>query len=119
MELTIVRPIAKLSLPTISSTTTEHQLSSDSRKGVLLIAGAPGEGKTTFAQALIEEESKTKMIIKTCRLAISSFPGMLLDTTASPTHHTMRFQILLLSPDLIGPSMMKFRNKEDFVLYRT
>lgn len=53
-ELTIVRPIKKLSYDAYELTPTHSNHILELSKGIL-IAGAPGEGKTTFTQAFAEE----------------------------------------------------------------
>lgn len=63
-EITAVRPVKHLSLE-------DYQLSSkllarlDEQAEGILIAGAPGHGKSTFAQALAEHYSTKEKIIKT------------------------------------------------------
>ncbi len=117
MELTIVRPIAKLSLPDYQlDETTKHRLLHDA-KGIL-IAGAPGEGKTTFAQALIEEKAKQEIIIKTIESPRDLVvPGNVTQYSFSHAPHNEIRDILLLSrPDWTVYD--EIRNKEDFVLYK-
>ncbi len=117
MELTIVRPIAKLSLPDYQlDETTKHRLLHDA-KGIL-IAGAPGEGKTTFAQALIEEKAKQEIIIKTIESPRDLVvPGNVTQYSFSHAPHNEIRDILLLSrPDRTVYD--EIRNKEDFVLYK-
>ncbi len=63
-EITAVKPVKRLSLD-------DYQLSEKLTKRVtekaegILIAGAPGHGKTTFAQALAENYASKEKIIKT------------------------------------------------------
>ena len=63
-EITAVRPIAKLSLP-------DYKLSEKLKKRILeqaegiLVSGAPGNGKSTFAVALAETYAKQGKVVKT------------------------------------------------------
>ncbi|MFH0869596.1 MAG: PINc/VapC family ATPase [archaeon] len=115
-EITAVRPIKKLSLK-------EYQLNEkilaridESAEGVL-IAGAPGHGKTTFAQALAEHYLAKKKVIKT----IESPRDLSLGDEI--TQYSMNYgtsqeihDILLLSrPDYTIFDEM--RNTEDFRLF--
>ncbi len=64
LEITAVRPVKRLSLD-------EYHISDKLKKRIdeqaegILIAGAPGHGKSTFAQALAEHYAKADKIIKT------------------------------------------------------
>lgn len=64
MEITAVRPVKRLSLE-------DYEISEKLKKRVdeqaegMLIAGAPGHGKSTFAQALAEHYAKGEKVIKT------------------------------------------------------
>ncbi len=63
-EVTAVRPITKLSIEDYNLSERLLERLKNRAKG-LLIAGAPGEGKTTFAQALAEWYSSMGKIVKT------------------------------------------------------
>jgi len=115
-EITAVRPVKKLALE-------EYQLNEkilarvDEKAEGILIAGAPGHGKTTFAQALAEHYLKKKKVIKT----IESPRDLVLPDEV--TQYSMNYgssheihDILLLSrPDYTIFDEM--RNTEDFRLF--
>ncbi|MDK2915333.1 MAG: ATPase [Thermococcaceae archaeon] len=64
IEITAVRPVAKLSIEEYNLSEKLLERLKDSAQGIL-IAGAPGEGKTTFAQALAEWYASMGKIVKT------------------------------------------------------
>lgn len=65
MEITAVRPVAKVSLEDYSLSDELMERLRDTAKGII-IAGAPGAGKSTFAQAVAEFFSKEmNAIVKT------------------------------------------------------
>jgi len=64
VEVTAVRPIKKLSIEDYDLSEKLMERLKNRAQGVL-IAGAPGEGKTTFAQALAEWYSSMGKIVKT------------------------------------------------------
>jgi ATPase len=115
-EITAVRPVKKLSLE-------EYHLNEkildriDAKAEGILIAGAPGHGKTTFAQALAEHYLLQKKVIKT----IESPRDMVLPNEV--TQYSINYgssqeihDILLLSrPDYTIFDEM--RNTEDFRLF--
>ncbi|MFH1399710.1 MAG: PINc/VapC family ATPase [Candidatus Woesearchaeota archaeon] len=63
-EITAVRPVKKLSLPDYHLSEKLNQRVSEQAEGIL-IAGAPGMGKSTFAQALAEFYASQEKIVKT------------------------------------------------------
>ncbi|MFH1638091.1 MAG: PINc/VapC family ATPase [Candidatus Woesearchaeota archaeon] len=63
-EITAVRPVKKLSLQDYKMSELLFNRISEQAEGVL-IAGAPGHGKTTFAAALAEFYASKKKIVKT------------------------------------------------------
>lgn len=115
-EITAVRPVKHLSLE-------EYQLSDklkgrlDAHAEGLLIAGAPGHGKSTFAQALAEHYSEQQKIIKT----VEAPRDLILadDITQYAMSHGSSEEIhdiLLLSrPDYTIFDEM--RNTDDFALF--
>jgi len=64
IEITAVRPVAKLSIDDYDLSEKLLERLKDKAQGVL-IAGAPGEGKTTFAQALAEWYASMGRVVKT------------------------------------------------------
>jgi len=64
IEITAVRPVKKLSIEDYELSERLLERLKDRAEGIL-IAGAPGEGKTTFAQALAEWYASMGKIVKT------------------------------------------------------
>jgi ATPase len=120
IEITIAKPIRRL---TLDDYLKESSVSDLLRKRIekqaegLLIAGAPGQGKTTFAQAITQHYANLRKIVKTLEsprdLQVSKVV-----TQYSKTHANINeiYDILLLSrPDYVIFDEM--RNNEDFNLY--
>ncbi len=115
-EITAVRPVAKLSLEDYDIPDKLLRRLLDRAEGIL-IAGAPGMGKTTFAQALAEFYARQGKVVKT----IESPRDMRLPPTI--TQYSKNYadlgelhDILLLSrPDYTF--FDELRNDEDFQLY--
>ncbi len=63
-EITAVRPVKKLSLEDYKLSDKLLERIAGQAEGIL-IAGAPGQGKSTFAQALAEHYASQKKIVKT------------------------------------------------------
>lgn len=116
-EITVVRPIAKLTLADYALDDQVQDRLLHKAQGIL-IAGAPGEGKTTFAQALIERKATQSLIIKT----IESPRDLVVPNTVTQysfshaPHNEIRDILLLSRPD--RSVYDEIRNKEDFVLYK-
>ena len=64
MEITAVRPVAKLSLEDYSISDKLRRRIEERAEGIL-VAGAPGAGKSTFVQALAEYYASLNKIVKT------------------------------------------------------
>ncbi len=115
-EITAVRPIAKLRLEDYDLPEKLIKRLEERAEGIL-IAGAPGAGKTTFAQALTEYYARKGKVVKT----IESPRDMVLPpsvTQYSKEHSSVKelYAILLLSrPDYTIFDEM--RTDEDFKLY--
>ncbi len=115
-EVTAVRPLRKLSLEEYNLPPKLLKRLEEKAEGIL-IAGAPGMGKTTFAQALAEYYASKGRVVKT----VESPRDMILPpeiTQYSKTHADLGelHDILLLSrPDYTVFDEM--RSDEDFKLY--
>jgi ATPase len=115
-EITVTRPVVKLSLDDYNLPEKLIRRLNEKAEGIL-IAGAPGMGKTTFAQALAEHYVSMGKIVKT----IESPRDMKLPQTIaqySKFYATSRdlHDILLLSrPDYTIFDEM--RDDEDFAIY--
>ncbi len=115
-EITIARPIVKLRLEDYNLPEKLLRRLEERAEGIL-IAGAPGMGKTTFAQALAEYYSRKGKIVKT----IEAPRDMRLPPTVSQYSKAYAsseelHDILLLSrPDYTVFDEM--RNDEDFRIY--
>ncbi|MEM1732028.1 MAG: PINc/VapC family ATPase [Desulfurococcaceae archaeon] len=115
-EITAVRPLKKLRLEDYNLSPELIKRLNERAEGIL-IAGAPGMGKTTFAQALAEYYMRMNKIVKT----IESPRDMILP--ADVTQYSKNYadigelhDILLLSrPDYTVFDEM--RNDEDFKLF--
>ena len=115
-EVTVTRPVVKLSLEDYNLPEKLVKRLNEKAEGIL-IAGAPGMGKTTFAQALAEYYTRMGKIVKT----IESPRDMKLPPTIaqySKFYASSRdlHDILLLSrPDYTVFDEM--RDDEDFAIY--
>ena len=115
-EITVVKPLRKLRLEDYKLPSKVVKRLEEKAEGIL-IAGAPGMGKTTFAQALAEYYARKGRIVKT----IESPRDMLLPETI--TQYSKEYatpgelhDILLLSrPDYTV--FDELRTDEDFKLY--
>lgn len=117
LEMTIVKPIKKLSMEEYNLSPETFNLLRNEAKGIL-ISWAPGSGKTTFAQALIEVYHKDNCIIKTIEsprdLLISD--DIVQYSFTYGTHDEVRDILLLSRPDYTVYD--EVRNKSDFELYK-
>lgn len=116
LELTAVRPIVKLSLEDygLPSKLLERL---DSHAEGILIAGAPGMGKSTFAQALAEHYRRKGKIVKTIEAPRDlQLPPEVTQYSKSLASSQEMHDVLLLSrPDYTIFDEM--RDTEDFKLY--
>lgn len=115
-EITIVRPVKTLELSyyKLSQALRERILS---RAEGILIAGAPGHGKSTFAQSLVKEYSKRNEVVKALKSPRDvKFPPSVTQyayTKASPQE--IRDILLLTRPDYT--LFDEIRGVQDFKLF--
>jgi ATPase len=117
LELTVVKPVRKLSMEDYwFDENIVNRLRYES--AWVLIAWSPGEGKTTFAQALVDLYVQDHKVIKT----IESPRDLNVDKTVVQysfnyaPHHEVRDILLLSRPDIAIYD--EVRNKEDFLLFK-
>ena len=115
-EITAVRPVKQLSLKDYDISDKLKQRLSEQAEGIL-ISGAPGHGKTTFAQALAEHYSKQNKVIKTVEAPRDLvLPDDVTQYAMSHGSNQEIHDILLLSrPDYTIFDEM--RNTQDFRLF--
>ncbi len=115
-EISAVRPVKKLSLNDYKMSETLFKRISEQAEGVL-IAGAPGHGKTTFASGLAEFYASKKKIVKTIEAPRDLVLGPEVTQYAISHGDAQEIHdILLLSrPDYTIFDEM--RNTEDFRLF--
>jgi len=117
IEITAVKPVKKLSLEDYQLDEKVIDLFKNKAQGIL-ISGAPGEGKTTFAQALVEFYVNQDKIVKT----IESPRDLLVPEEVTQysfsyaPHNEIRDILLLSRPDFTVYD--EVRNAEDFVLFK-
>ncbi len=117
IEITVVKPVKKLSIEDYNLDEKILDLLKDKAKWIL-ISGAPGEWKTTFAQALVEFYVKNKKIVKTIESPRDLLvPDEVTQYSFSYAPHSEIRDILLLSrPDYTIYD--EVRNQEDFILFK-
>ncbi len=115
-EITAVRPVKTLSISDYSLSEKMNQRIEREAEGIL-IAGAPGMGKSTFAQALAEYFSKKKKIVKTVEAPRDLMLGPEITQYAirSGSLEEIHDILLLSRPDYTIYDEM--RNTEDFKLF--
>lgn len=115
-EITAVRPVKKLSLPDYKLTEKLNERITKQAEGVL-IAGAPGMGKTTFASALAEFYAGTEKIVKTIEAPRDlQLPDNVTQYAIShSTPQEIHDLLLLTRPDYTFFDEM--RNIKDFLLF--
>ncbi len=117
LELTAVRPVKKTTIADYALSDEVFDLLRNKAKGIL-VSGAPGSGKSTFVQALVEVYHADHHIIKT----IESPRDLMVDddvvqySFTHGTHDEVRDILLLSRPDYTIYD--EVRNKPDFELYK-
>ncbi|MDR2189686.1 MAG: Flp pilus assembly complex ATPase component TadA [Candidatus Peribacteria bacterium] len=117
LELTAVRPVKKTTIQDYDLNEETFDLLRNKAKGIL-VSGAPGSGKSTFVQALVEVYHADHHIIKT----IESPRDLMVDddvvqySFTHGTHDEVRDILLLSRPDYTIYD--EVRNKPDFELYK-
>lgn len=117
LEITVVKPIKNLSLSDYNLDPEVLDWFQNSAKWIL-VSWAPGSGKTTFAQALVELYEENKNIIKTIE---SPRDLMVPDNVVQysftyGSHDEVRDILLLSRPDYTVYD--EVRNTSDFELYK-
>lgn len=117
LELTIVRPTKRLSIEDYHLDPKISELLQNKSQGIL-VSGAPGSGKTTFAQALIDVYAKMQKIIKTVESPRDLIvPNEVVQYSFTyGTHDEVRDILLLSRPDFTIYD--EVRNTNDFLLYK-
>lgn len=116
-EMTIVRPLVELSLPDYDLP--EEVVTAISQPGHgILIAWAPGEGKTTFAQALLQSLDQEKYVLKTIEAPrdVKVWWNVTQYGLAHTSHNELRDILLLTRPDIT--LFDEVRNTQDFSLFK-
>lgn len=117
LELTAVRPVKRMTLEEYNLSPDLFDLLRNKAKGIL-VSGAPGSGKSTFAAALIDLYHQDQNIIKTIEsprdLVLNDDIVQYSFTYAS--HDEVRDILLLSRPDYTVYD--EVRNKPDFELYK-
>ncbi len=117
LEMTVVRPVKKLSIEDYNLDEEVVDLLRNTSRGIL-VAWAPGSGKTTFAQALVELYNWDENVIKTVESPRDLMvPDEVVQYSFSHwTHEEIRDILLLSRPDFTIYD--EVRNKPDFELYK-
>ncbi len=117
LEMTVVKPIVRLSIDDYKLSAETFDLLKNKAKGIL-VSWAPGSGKTTFAQALIDVYHKEHKIIKTIESPrdLQLAEDIVQYSFTYGTHDEVRDILLLSRPDYTVYD--EVRNKSDFDLYK-
>ena len=115
-EITIVRPVKKLELSEYNlSQRVQNRLSG--RAEGMLIAGSPGSGKSTFAQALAKTYADSNKVVKSLESPrdMQLPPSVTQYSLSKASHNELRDILLLTRPDYTIYD--EVRNLEDFSLF--
>jgi ATPase len=116
-EITIVKQLVQLSLDAYELAPELLTYLLEQAKGIV-IAGAPGEGKSTFAQAFIAKLAEQSVVIKTIEAPRDLIvpPWVTQYSFGHASHNEIRDILLLSRPDYSVYD--EIRNREDFALYK-
>jgi len=115
-EITIVQPIKDLTLPDYRLSEKLALRIAEKAEGIL-VAGAPGHGKTTFCEALAKEYAKKGQIVKAIEAPRDmQLPAEITQFSISKATHEEINDILLLTR-LDYTIFDEMRNTSDFKLY--
>jgi ATPase len=115
-EITIVRPVRKLTIDDYNLDESIIKRLKERAEGIL-VAGAPGSGKSTFIQALIEFYYQNGKVIKTIESPrdLITPEGVTQYSLKHTTYDELRDVILLSRPDYVF--FDEVRNVPDFLFY--
>ena len=115
-EITIVRPVKKLKIEDYNLNDKIIERLKEKAEGIL-VAGAPGSGKSTFIQALIEFYYQEGKVIKTLESPrdLDVPVGVTQYSLKHATYDELRDIILLSRPDYVF--FDEVRNLKDFLFY--
>lgn len=116
-EITIVKQLLQRTLADYALPEETIQYLLETAKGII-IAGSPGEGKSTFAQAFIGKLATKNVVIKTIEAPRDLIvpPGVTQYSFGHASHNELRDILLLSRPDYSVYD--EIRNREDFALYQ-
>jgi ATPase len=115
-EITIVRPVKKLELSEYNLSQRVQKRLSGRAEG-MLIAGSPGSGKSTFAQALAKTYADSNKVVKSLESPrdMQLPPSVTQYSLTKASHNELRDILLLTRPDYTIYD--EVRNLEDFSLF--
>ena len=115
-EITIVRPVKKLELNDYNLSQRVQKRLSGRAEG-MLIAGSPGSGKSTFAQALAKTYADSNKVVKSLESPrdMQLPPSVTQYSLTKASHNELRDILLLTRPDYTIYD--EVRNLEDFSLF--
>jgi len=117
LEITAVRPVTSRTLEQYELDDKVQQRLLDEARGVL-ITGAPGEGKSTFATAFVNKLAEQDIVIKTIESPrdLQVADNITQYSFSHAPHNEIRDILLLSRPDIAIYD--EVRNTEDFLLFK-